>query len=209
MNQERTRKVLVADDNKINREVVAKVLSEKGWTVIQADNGQSAIEKMSRDIDIALLDLRMPLATGEDCLKFIKSEFPLTEVIIVSGAGKLEDVVSAIKKGAYWYLPKPVDHSAVLAIIDKAVSHRNLIMQNSELVNSHTLCQDVQTFTGNSEKIKKVHENADRLAKLTCHFHIEGELGTGKTTIARYIHGHSSKKNGPFVMVDAENFSGN
>ena len=99
--------VLVADDDTVTRRILKHHLDEAGYRIIEAKDGAQAQQLMHEDISVALLDLQMPHATGLDCLKHFKANFPNTEVLMISGRGEISDAVTAMKQGASEYLTKP------------------------------------------------------------------------------------------------------
>ena len=108
-------RILIADDDPVSRSLISRILAQKGYETSLASDGDEAVKKMTADTEIAILDLRMPKMSGSSCLKSIRVDYPLTEVIIISSAG-IEDAVSSMRDGAFWYLQKPIQHAELLDV---------------------------------------------------------------------------------------------
>lgn len=192
------RKILVAEDDPTALLLERKVLEKAGFQVLTAKDGLEAISKIKKtqDLSLVLLDLAMPNADGFQCLNFLKNEFPELPVIIVSGAG-VDAAVMAVKEGAYWFIPKPIEPEKLLSVIQKAIGHEKSISW-------YRLEQNLEAssvFLGNSLPAKKCLEQTKRIAALDSTVLITGESGTGKSTLAQLIHGLSKRTRGPFVSI--------
>jgi response regulator RpfG family c-di-GMP phosphodiesterase len=132
--KERTPEILVVDDEEGIREALRRFLTHSGYIVASFSDAESALEAFeSCPCPIVLTDLKMPGLSGEDLLREIKSREPLTEVILMTGYGTIDSAVSAIKSGAYDYVIKPFKMDALLHILEKATTHRNLVRENRRL----------------------------------------------------------------------------
>jgi signal transduction histidine kinase/CheY-like chemotaxis protein len=120
-------KILVVDDEKIIRDGCYRVLSGKGYEVITAENGQAALDILAKDtVDIILLDLKMPVMSGEEVLEITGKKYPDIPVIIITGHGTVDTAVECMKKGAYDFITKPFQIDQFLLIITRADEKRNL-----------------------------------------------------------------------------------
>lgn len=126
--------MLIIDDEKLVRESIAVYLEDSGYDVVEAEDGKQGIEHFCEfNPDLVLCDLRMPQLDGLEVLKKLSELSPDTPIIIVSGAGQIQDVVEALRLGAHDYLVKPVTDMAVLEnSVENALSHRELEQQNKE-----------------------------------------------------------------------------
>src|SRR5579885_2628886 len=106
--------VLVADDDPCTRHLFRRFLEGAGFRVIEAADGAQAMSLMSDTIGVALFDLKMPKASGLDCLRFVRERFPDTSALVISASGQIPDAVEAMKQGAVDYLTKPVDQDELL-----------------------------------------------------------------------------------------------
>ena len=119
--------VLVADDERAIREGCHRVLSASGYTVLGAENGQAALDALSRNpVDILLLDLKMPVMGGEEVLETVRKEYAHIPVIIITGHGTVDTAVACMKKGAYDFITKPFQIDPFLLIIGRAAEKRRL-----------------------------------------------------------------------------------
>ena len=115
-----SKKILIADDNQTIRILLQYNLKKEGYETILACDGQEAIEKISDEIYVALIDMKMPRLDGLGCLSFISKNFPDIPVIIVTATGDLSNAVEAMKKGAYDYITKPVDINELIMLVHQA-----------------------------------------------------------------------------------------
>jgi len=120
-------KILVVDDEKIIRDGCYRVLSGKGFEVITAENGQAALDILAKDaVDIILLDLKMPVMSGEEVLEITGKKYPDIPVIIITGHGTVDTAVECMKRGAYDFITKPFQIDQFLLVITRAAEKRNL-----------------------------------------------------------------------------------
>ena len=122
-----TTMILVADDERAIREGCHRVLTSQGYQVLSAENGQVALDTLSRNpVDILLLDLKMPVMGGEEVLGIVRQEYPQIPVIIITGHGTVDTAVECMKKGAYDFVTKPFQLDPFLLIIRRAAEKRKL-----------------------------------------------------------------------------------
>ncbi len=120
-------KILVVDDEKVIRDGCYRVLSGKGYDVITVENGQAALDILAKEpLDIILLDLKMPVMSGEEVLEITGEKYPDIPVIIITGHGTVDTAVECMKKGAYDFITKPFQIDQFLLIITRAAEKRNL-----------------------------------------------------------------------------------
>ncbi|RLB18527.1 MAG: hybrid sensor histidine kinase/response regulator [Deltaproteobacteria bacterium] len=125
--------VLVVDDEKPIREGCERVLSGKGYDVFKAENGQQALETMARQpVDIVLLDLKMPVMSGEEMLEIARQKYPDIPVIIITGHGTVDTAVECMKKGAYDFITKPFQIDQFLITVERAAEKRKLEQKAKE-----------------------------------------------------------------------------
>ena len=104
-------KVLMVDDEEQFRSTTEKILQRKGFETVLAASGEEAISKLKEQPDVVILDIKMPGMDGIETLREIKKQFPLVEVIMLTGHGSTETAVEGMKLGAFDYLMKPADFS--------------------------------------------------------------------------------------------------
>jgi len=126
-------KILTIDDEYIIRETISDYLEDKGYDIVEAENGRIGIEVFKAEKpDLVLVDLRMPEMDGLEVLSELRNESPQTPVIMVSGTGILHDAIEAIRKGAWDYVSKPIQDMAVLDYAVKKSLERALLIRENE-----------------------------------------------------------------------------
>jgi len=122
-----TTTILVADDERAIREGCHRVLTSQGYQVLSAENGQVALDTLTRNsVDILLLDLKMPVMGGEEVLGVVRQDYPRIPVIIITGHGTVDTAVECMKKGAYDFVTKPFQLDPFLLIVRRAAEKRKL-----------------------------------------------------------------------------------
>lgn len=119
--------ILVADDERAIREGCQRVLAAHGYHVLTAEDGQAAIDALSNShVDIILLDLKMPIMSGEEVLRIVRARYPELPVIIITGHGTVDTAVQCMKDGAYDFITKPFQLDPFLITIRRAAERRRL-----------------------------------------------------------------------------------
>jgi diguanylate cyclase (GGDEF)-like protein len=127
-------RVLVVDDDRLFRQQFSDLLGERGFEVEQVASGEAAVRKVEQEAyDIVLLDMVMPKMDGLEALDRILAVRPYQSVIIVTAYGTIETAVQAMKRGAYYYLSKPVDEASLDAVIRNCAERSRLLRQNATL----------------------------------------------------------------------------
>src|SRR3989338_10115479 len=126
--------VLVADDEIGLRESVERTLRREGFRVLQAEDGQAALDALRKQgVDLLLADLRMPGLDGLELLRAAKLLTPEVEVVVLSGHGTVQEAVAAMKEGAYDFLTKPFERAQLVRTVRQALEHRTLLLKNRNL----------------------------------------------------------------------------
>lgn len=189
--------ILVVDDEPDIRRLVQEILEDEDYHIITAANAANAREALrTHQPDAILLDIWMPDEDGISLLKeWHESGTVNAPVIIMSGHGNIETAIEATRLGAYDFIEKPVSMGKLLLIVDRA-------LQASEKPQQDTTAQGpVGALVGNSTIMSELRKRVDQAAASDAWIMIDGESGTGKSAIARYIHLHSTRAAGPFVEV--------
>src|SRR4030043_1126904 len=195
-------KILIAEDEKAQRDLLEGFLKKEGFFVDAVTNGREALQKLEGSYyDIALLDYKMPEIDGLQTLREIRRLYPELPVVMMTAYGTVETAVASMKGGALDYLTKPIDLDEVLLIFQKVIERSHLIRENKEL---RQQLQERYTFHNiiyGSPTMEEVMGLVARVAPSQATALIRGESGTGKELIAHAIHYASLRSGKPFVIV--------
>ncbi|MDI3542494.1 MAG: hypothetical protein PWP57_97 [Candidatus Atribacteria bacterium] len=196
-------RILVVDDEESLREMLQEFLEGEGMLVELAQNGQEALEKLrSLNLDLVLLDLRMPGISGIEILQEIKKEEPDLPVVVITAYGSVDNAVETLKMGAFDFITKPFKLEELRNAISRALEVELLKRERQYLLEE---MQDQFCFegvVGQSPRMREVMRVASLVAKTDATALIYGESGTGKELLARSIHYQSSRRDKPFVVVN-------
>jgi len=192
--------ILVVDDEALMRQFLEETLLRKGFAVDVAENGKQAFAYLKKNTyDLVITDMKMPDFSGLDVLKKTKEHSPETIVLVMTAFGTIENAVEAMRLGAFNYLLKPFTPDAIETLIDKAGEHLALVHENTYL--REQVSSKVKIIA-ESPLMKKVLDDAIRVAKSHASVLIHGESGTGKEVIAGAIHAHSLRAKKPYIRVN-------
>jgi len=195
-------KILIAEDEKAQRDLLEGFLKKEGFSVDAVANGREALHKLEGNFyDIALIDYKMPELDGLQTLREIRRLSPDLPVVMMTAYGTVETAVASMKEGALDYLTKPIDLDELLLIFQKVLERSNLIKENREL---KAKLQELYTFNNivyTSPKMEEVMGLVSRVAPSQATVLIRGESGTGKELIANAIHYASPRSGKPFIIV--------
>jgi two-component system response regulator HydG len=195
--------ILVVDDDSAHRTMLKKLMGGWGYKVSDADDGSVAIEMVrQKSFDLILMDIRMLNVSGIEALEQIKIINPEIPVIIMTAYASVETAVSALKKGAYDYLTKPLDFDELKITIERATEHNRLKKENEYLKSRLGEQFDRQNLIGQSKEMAKLLETVAQVAPTEATVLIAGESGTGKEMIANAIHYNSLRKSAPFIKIN-------
>lgn len=197
-----TIRVLVADDETNFRKLLVRELERRGYQAWAAEDGVKALEVLQqREVDIVLLDLKMPGLGGIDVMRRLKEHPEPPEVIVMTGYASIPTAIEAVKLGAYDYVTKPCKIEKLDLLIRKAFEKRRLVGENLLLRSRLESAQEVSELITESPKMLDVLKLINRAAPTDSSVLILGESGTGKDLLARAIHHRSPRKDGPFVAI--------
>jgi two-component system response regulator HydG len=180
--------------------MLKKLLGGWGYRVAEADDGAVAVEEVGRrSFDLILMDIRMMKVSGIEALEQIKKIHPATPVIIMTAYASVETAVSALKKGAYDYLTKPLDFDELQIVMARATEHSLLKKENEYLKERLGEKFDRQNIIGQSAAMLKLLEIVEQVAATEATILITGDSGTGKEMIANAVHANSKRKQAPFI----------
>jgi DNA-binding NtrC family response regulator len=191
-------RILVIDDEDILRDAISEALQRKGYEVVGASNGRAGVERFSGEAFHAVItDLKMPEMDGMGVLEEIKRILPETPVILITAHGTIESAVEAIKKGAFDYIIKPFNLDELEILVERALQHRGLSMEN-EYLRTRVNDSNQQSFV----PIGGVMDLLEKAAGTDATVLISGETGTGKEVVARRLHQISRRSQAPFLAVN-------
>ena len=197
----RTFAVLVVDDLESNRRMLGRVFRAERFEVHDVESGESALQFLSEgEADLVLLDLHMPGIDGLETLRRIKASNPRMPVVILTGGGDVASAVEAMKIGAFDFLIRPVHNDHLVLTARRALEHRQLTDEVEGL--RGLVGGPLAKLMGSSEVISRLAEQIARVAETNVTVLVLGETGTGKELVARALHAHSTRRDGPFVALD-------
>jgi two-component system, NtrC family, response regulator AtoC len=199
-----TGRVLVADDEKNMRWVLAQALESEGFEVVQAVDGKEALAAVAEvEPDLMVLDHRMPKPDGMEVLRRLRAGGSTFPIIMLTAHGNVELAVQAMKAGATEYLTKPFDLEELKIAIEKALKVRTLAAEVERLREELDREYDVEGIVAAEPRMMAVIESIRKVAPTSATVLIYGESGTGKELVARAIHSLSERADRPFVSVSA------
>jgi two-component system, NtrC family, nitrogen regulation response regulator NtrX len=194
--------VLIIDDEAGIRASLSGILEDDGYRVLSAESWEAGQELVEREQpDLLFLDIWLPGKDGLEVLELVAQSKPLLPVIMISGHGNIETAVSAIKKGAFDFIEKPLSLEKVLISAKKALEFRTLRRENIDL-RSQLRSGKTGGLTGKSPAIELLKSQISQVAPTDAWVLIAGENGTGKEIVSRLIHSMSRRKEKPLVAVN-------
>lgn len=196
-------RILVVDDEEMNRDLLQQILTREGYEVETAASGQEALALL-RDttFHIVLSDLRMPGMSGVDVIRELKTLAPFTTGIIHTAYASVETAVEAMKAGAYDYVTKPVRRDELLVVIQRALDFQRLNYENVSLRKQLKAKYKFDNIISDHEKMLAVFAQVEKVSDTDSTVLIYGESGTGKELIARAIHYNSYRQDKPLVPIN-------
>ncbi len=196
-------KVLVVDDEPSIRRTLKEILSFEKYDVLEATDGMDALAKLkTNNIDVVLLDIKMPNMDGMEALERIREIKPDVSVIMLSGHGNIDTAVEAVKKGAYDYLAKPPDLNRLLVTVRNALDRTLLTTETKVLKKKVEQTGKKQRIIGSSPAISKVLKTIEKVGPTDARVMITGPNGSGKELVAQWLHEKSNRASNPFIEVN-------
>jgi two-component system response regulator PilR (NtrC family) len=196
-------RILVADDERSMRELLAIVLKREGYEVLLADCGQQAVAAIQAgSIDLVISDIKMPDMSGVDVLRAAKATDPGLPTMMMTAFASTETAVEAMRLGACDYLIKPFDVDELKMKVREKLEARQLRQENLLLKRSLNQPHAMDGIIGRSAAMLAVFELIESVATTTSTVLVMGESGTGKELVARALHFHSLRRDRPFVALN-------
>ncbi len=197
-------RLLVVDDERSIRDILAQVLGYEGHEVVTASSGGEALSLYrQRPFDLVLLDVKMQGIDGLDTLNQLRQLDPDARVVMISGHGTISTAVQAVKEGAFDFLEKPLDSDRLLVTVSRALEHRRLAGENARLREGLARATDSRfAMVGDSPGLREIRELVARVGPTNARVLVTGENGSGKELVARAIHEASPRREQPFVEVN-------
>ena len=196
---DRSRKILIIDDEEAIRDGCRQILTRQGYQVDCADDGIRGLDIALQNIyDVILLDVKMPKISGIDILKKLKQGDNIyAKIIIITGYGTIPLAVEAMRSGAFNFLTKPYSADELRTVVKNA-------LEREETSGSD---QALSALIGSSDYMKELKDSIRRIARTDSTVLITGESGTGKELVAQTIHRLSLRADRGFIPVDCSSLS--
>ena len=193
--------ILVADDHADFAEMVAEHLRSVGHSCEIVMSGRAAIDDLRRRVpDLVITDLRMAQVDGLDVIDAVRALDPDVPVIVMTAFGGVESAIESMKRGAYHYLIKPLRLDELALHIQRALDQRHLRRDRRQL--RAATRASISQLVGQSAAMLRVYDLIERVAASPAPVLVRGESGSGKELVARAIHEHGPRSEGPFVAVN-------
>ncbi len=191
--------VWIIDDDRSIRWVLEKALQQSGIETDSFESGDRALSKLqNKRPDAIISDIRMPGTDGISLLSSVRREFPNLPCIIMTAHSDLDSAVAAYQGGAFEYLPKPFDVDEAVAVTQRALAHAQEQYQDV-VVSSPEMSAEI---IGEAPAMQEVFRAIGRLSQSNITVLINGESGTGKELVAKALHKHSPRRDGPFIALN-------
>lgn len=196
-------KILVADDNELNKENIREMLIAEGYEVKTVNDGLKGIEAFLQEkFDLIITELRLPHMDGLDFLKYIKDADRDNNIIIITCHATVNSAVQAMKMGAFDFISRPVKDDLVLKSVRRAMDTASRRNENVALKENSKENQYIKKIIGQSDCMKKVFDAIDKVSNSDSTILITGESGTGKELVAHAIHCKSARSSQPMIPVN-------
>src|SRR5437868_13305665 len=201
--ERRPPRILVVDDERSMRELLAIVLRREGYQVLLADNGRTAIDALEKEsVDLLISDIKMPDLSGVDVLRAAKRIDQDILGIMITAFASTESAVEAMRLGACDYLSKPFDIDLLKMKVREKIENRQIRQENVLLKRTLGLAHQFSNIIGRSEAMLDLFKMIETVARTSSTILLTGESGTGKGLVAQAIHFHSLRREKPMVSLN-------
>lgn len=201
-------RILIIDDEKQLRKLMARIISLEGYEVAEADDCAQGLKMLSQyDFEAVLCDVKLPDGNGVELAGKIKQFAPMTEVILLTAYGNIPDGVQAIKNGAFDYITKGDDNNKILPLLSRAVEKSEMQKRLARYETKYSSEYSFERIIGSSPAMRQAVELARKVAGSDTFVLLTGETGTGKEVFANAIHHASPRAKEAFVAVNCSAFA--
>jgi two-component system response regulator AtoC len=194
--------IVIVDDDLSLCHFLTKPLSHKGYQVIACHNGKQALQIINeQEVNLILLDNKLPDRTGLDILREIKQSHPKMPVIIMTAFGTTDTAIEAMRLGAFDYILKPFELEEISELVAKGLEANKLMKRAVAIPALFESLEDSDQIIGKSKVMQEVYKLIGQVAESDVTVLIRGESGTGKELVARAIYQHSQIKDRPFLAA--------
>ncbi|HVD93559.1 MAG TPA: sigma-54 dependent transcriptional regulator, partial [Vicinamibacterales bacterium] len=194
--------ILVVDDEPLIRWTLSERLSQDGVSVVEAETAKAALARFGPDIDLVLLDYKLPDSDGLQVLRSMKASDPDVPVILLTAFSSIETAVEAMKQGAYHYANKPFNLDELAMVVQKALETTRLRREVKSLRASRAEPYALGRIVGASAPMMDLRALLQKIASSPAStVLLRGESGTGKDLAAKTIHYNSDRASKPFMNI--------
>lgn len=201
-----TRTILIVDDDPVQRRLLASTLEQAGFATISAEDGVEGLQTCEKNAgnppDLMILDLVMPRLDGLGVLKALEQKEHTIPVIVQTANGSIDNVVAAMRAGAFDFIVKPLSPQKLIAAVNHALRIASLGTSGEARRRRRGATLTFKDLVTKSPRVERVIQLGQKAAKSRIPILIEGESGAGKEVIARAIQGSSDRRTRPFVPVN-------
>ena len=195
--------ILVVDDDAPTREALATGLKKLGHEILSAATGAAAIDEVRRhEIDLAIIDLRLPDMVGTELFGALRILRPEAIAIMISGHATVDEAVSALKRGIYDFITKDFRMGELRKVVSKALETQKLLVENERLRQALKERSASGRMMGRAAAFLKIMQTVGQIAPMKSTVLLSGESGVGKELIADAIHHQSPRRHRPLVKLN-------
>ncbi len=194
-------RILLAEDDEIMRITVQDRLEKNNWHVDAVPNGSDAEKRLQEEnYHLVISDIRMPGVDGWQLLKYVRQSLPLTDIIMMTAFGSVDDAIESLKNGAADYILKPFNMDDLIIRVSRILEMQTIRARCTSLEEN---CREIHPdLIGSSKAMERIYGLIRQVAPSDSTVLILGESGTGKELVASSIHKHGSRADKPFVRIN-------